>query len=131
VRPRLIQPVEVEVRQIDTENTVYDEQTRAPVGQVLWQDPVVLHAQVYDGDTDRARAQMGGIREESEGHLTFLAEELDAAGVTLARGDRISKIAGRETDLYIERLRYAGHYTGPNSTLLLVFWEDRRPTRDR
>lgn len=136
--PRLLHPVPVYLRQIDRKFTAkYDHVLKEPIGQARRdQAPIKLRAQVHIGTTDDPRPSQGGVTETSDGYLLFLVSDLKAAGVTIDRGDRIVQIGEgdgqRETDLYITRMQWRGHYPqhrGP--TMVKCYFEDRHPSRQR
>jgi hypothetical protein len=114
MRPRLIHPVAVEITQIDVAATTLDATWREPVGGAVWRPPVALLAQVAHARADRLRMEPTGDRPQADGHLTFLAADLTTAGVTLKKGDRITKVAGAVRDWQIVEVRPVGTYDGSN-----------------
>jgi hypothetical protein len=136
--PRLIHPIPVFLRKADREQTaLMDDNLNEPVGQVRReQTPIKLMAQHGNVKDSAAMATEGGVNEKSDGYLLFLTADLNAARVTIERGDRVVQIGdgdvGREVDFYIVKLKYMGHYPrqrGP--TLVRAYYEDRHPSRLR
>jgi hypothetical protein len=135
--PNLLHKTPVYIRQIDRSFTVMDDNLREPIGQVRREKkPIKLIAQVKIGDTDDPDASEGGVTERSAGYLLFRTQDLRAAEVELQRGDRVVQIGDppndRETDYYLTKFQWRGHYPehgGP--TLLKAFFADRKPSRQR
>lgn len=121
--PNLIHPIPVEIEQIDKENTFYDESAREPVKTVARKQKITLSAQVSWGEKDEPSPDKAGVIETSRGYLLFSLAELSQKGITLQRGDRITKIGAMSLDLEIMSTQPAGHYPdqgGP--TLLQAFF---------
>lgn len=136
--PRLLHPIPVYVRKKDTDFTaVYDHNLKEPIGQVRReQKPVKLVAQIQEGLTNRARAELGGVSENSDGYVLFRTSDLRDKRIEIERGDRIVQIGEepneRETDYYVISLKYMGHYqSAKGATLLRAYYEDRQPSRVR
>jgi len=138
MRPNLIHPIPVYLRQAERELTaVQDDNLHEPVGQVRRpQAPTRLVAQVKWGlDQDQAAAE-GGRRGSSDGYLLFRTADLRAKHITLAEGDCIVQIgegnATQQTDLYITGFRWMGHYPDQRgASLVRAYFEDRAPSRMR
>lgn len=136
--PRLIHPIPVYIRQKDVDYTAaYDHNLREPIGQVRReQKPVRLVAQIQEGLTDRARAEIGGVSENSDGYILFRTSDLYDKRFDIQRGDRIVQIGEgrnqRNVDYYIVALKYMGHYqSAKGATLVRAYYEDRHPSRLR
>lgn len=126
--PKLISPSDIIIEQHDVAASVYDDALREPIGPVA-RTSVTLKAQVSYGSkarVSRTHGGQGGVNNEASGHLVFLQSDLDAAGVTLQRGDRIKKIAQRDVSFYLDNERPGGHWDG-TSTLVMWYFTDRRP----
>lgn len=127
--PFLVQPVDVVVEQLDADATVYDENAREAIGQVARSDAITLSAQISYGKTDGPAWKFGGqggVSSDSTGRVAFLKRTLDAAGVTLARGDRITSVAGNVQNLYLTEEKLTGHMSGATNLIVWRF-EDKRP----
>lgn len=136
--PRLLHPVPIFLRQIDRTFTAeYDDNLREPIGQARRKKkPVRLVAQMKIGDTDSPQASAGGIIERSDGYALFRTQDLRDADIVVDRGDVIVQIGDkpndRETDLYITKMQFMGHYpSAAGPTLVKAFFEDRHPSRQR
>ena len=129
VRPNLIHPVNVQIEQGDKANTKFDENAREPVRKMTLISAITLSAQVKWKNTDNPQPEFQGVTEDSNGYLLFRFFDLTKAGVTLARGDKIIKIARATYELFITQLIPAGHYPDQNGpSLLKAFFADRNPT---
>ncbi len=131
--PELIEPSPIVIEQLDTGNTVYDALAREPIKSVARTAAVTLTAQVAWGRSakyaHRAGGQ-GGLNSEARGYLVFKTSDLDDAGVTLARGDKVVTIGGRPADVYLTERTYGAHHYGEPH---LEFWDfhDEAPKRRR
>lgn len=127
--PFLVQPVDVIIEQLNEGSTVYDENAREAIGQVARAAPITLSAQVSYSKTDGPSWKFGGqggVSSDSLGRVAFMKRTLDAAGITLARGDRITSIAGNAQNLYLTEEKLAGHFSGVTNIIVWRF-EDKRP----
>lgn len=127
----LIDPSDIVIEQLDKGATIYDEDAREAVKQVRRATQVLLEAQVSstrDQRTAFKRGGQGGAQNEASGYLVFMRRDVEDAGVTLARGDRIISIADIPKDpvLFLTGKQNAGHLSNdPN----LEIWDysDKRP----
>lgn len=127
--PFLVHPVDIILEQLNEGETVYDENAREAIGQVARAAPIPLSAQVSYGKTDGPSWKFGGqggVSSDSLGRVAFMKRDLDTAGVTLARGDRIASIAGNAQNLYLTEEKLAGHFSGVTNIIVWRF-EDKRP----
>ena len=125
--PRLLHPVSVEVKKLDRAGTAWDSKAREPVGHVVREKKVVLQAQVLYNRIEQPSADFEGVLRDSKGKLVFRWCDLQAAGVTIARGDKVSKIANRDVDYFVSYFEDAGHYPEFGATLLMAWFVDRTP----
>lgn len=93
MRPRLIRPQLVTVEPIDRSATRYDDLAGEPVGAVARLAPVELRCQVDVNTENRRAPTQGGPVVRIEAKLTFLREDVDAAGWSPSDGDRITRVA--------------------------------------
>lgn len=129
---RLIQPSEIVIQQLDLSSTLFDEDAREPVHQARYSTAISppLEAQVSWTKATRTSYKFtgqGGRHTESVGYLVFLKRELEAAGVTLQAGDRVTSIAGETYKLYLQDSQKAGH-SNNNPNLKFWFMTDKRPS---
>lgn len=128
--PNLIHPVPIRIQQIDSGETVYDDDLREPVQQSTRSAIVVVDGQVRWGLDKSYRSERRGAQEDSDGYVLFRYVDLEAKGITLNREDRFLKLGTLDVDVYITSLRPEGHYDdvgGP--TLVKAFFADRQPSR--
>lgn len=132
----MIHPIPVQIRKADRKFTaIQDNVLKEPIGQMRRpQKPVDLVAQIKQ--QQRTVVGPGGAEETEDGFLLFLTKDLRAKHLTIERGDLVVRIGEgdneRETDMYITRSRWMGHY--PNSKgpqLLKVFFMDRQPAQQK
>lgn len=131
--PNLIEPSPIVVEQLDAANTAFDTDAREPIKTVGRAAQVTLSAQVSWGRSSRYSYRQGGQAghiEEATGYLVFLTRDLDAASVTLARGDKCVTIGGRPANVFLTNRLYAGHHHGEPH---LEIWDfaDNQPKRGR
>lgn len=129
-QPNLLHPVPVTIEQKATATTVYDEDAREPVGDVERTTPVIVEGQAKWRDQFAVDMEPGGIQETSDGYVLFRRVDLDAESVTLQVFDRITRIGNIDTDVYITRLEWTGHYPdqgGP--TMVKAHFADRQPAK--
>lgn len=130
--PNLLHPVPIVLQQLDTSNTVYDDDYREPVQQASRVSNTTLSGQVKWIHDDAMAHSRGGVRGDESGYVLFRYTDLAAASVTLRQNDRFITIGGVETDVYITRVRPMGHYPdqgGP--TMVRAYFRDRQPSRQR
>ena len=93
MRPRLIRPQLVTIEPIDRSATRYDALTEEPLGRVARSTSITLRCQVdVDSENRRAPTQGGAVIRKAA-RLTFLREDVDAAGWSPSDGDRITNVA--------------------------------------
>ena len=128
--PHLIHPVPVVVEQLSTADTYYDEDAREPIQGGARPVQVTIQGQVEWREQKDVRHMRGGIVENARGYVLFRLIDLAAVSVTLAVEDRFARIGTIDTDVYIHRLAWVGHYPdagGP--TLVKAYFWDRAPAR--
>ena len=114
-KPKLIEPSPVFIEQKDTDTTVYDDTLREPVKQVERLRKVCLHGQVSwakTSDIGFFEGGQGGPINDATGYIVFHRDEIVEKCLTLQKGDRIVEVAGAATNVYLERVTYAGHHKG-------------------
>jgi hypothetical protein len=111
--PRIIQPVTVRVEQVNGPATTVDPVFGEPVGPVA-RTPIDLPGQVRELRGDALTMTSGGASPLSNavGRIVFDRLTLEARGVTLHKGDRITAIAGRVVDFRVLRMENHGYYRG-------------------
>jgi hypothetical protein len=144
--PKLIHPIPVEISRMQSGITLLDPVSREPIRQ-MWRagdgpgtgSVIRLSAQVNwnEGQVSRPTFGPGGVEEYSLGYLLFKVQDLLSAGVasedvdgiltvSIARGDRITRIGKRATNLYVLFFRdVAGYDDQMGCTLLEIRFNDR------
>lgn len=111
----LIEPSWVTVEQVNKAGTAFDTLAREPVKQSARAAGVELLAQVSWGrsyKSSRWGGGQGGEIDDASGYLVFAVADLDDAGVTLAKGDKVATIAGRTANVWLTSKVWAGHLNG-------------------
>jgi len=129
VQPNLIHPVPVYVERVaDADDTLWDEDANEPIGERERQSAVRLRAQVRWRSIEDPDWQWAGVDEKTRGYLVFRYRDLERRGVTIERGDRITKVGKRTVNLFVTGFEDAAHYTDLGGAgFLLAFFEDRTP----
>jgi hypothetical protein len=125
--PSLHFPVMVELRQLNRAATKWDDKAREPVGHVVRDPAVAILAQVQYNRIEEPIPDFLGVRHDSRGYLVFLWRDLNAAGLTVARGDKITKIGNRDVSYFVSYFEDCGHYEEFGATMLKAFFVDRDP----
>lgn len=132
VLPNLIHPIPIQVSQLDTSGTLYDDEAREPIQQATHSSVVTLPGQVKYGSSREASFHLGGIRENERGYVLFRQVDLDAQSVTLKINDRIVKIGQIDQNADITRLEPMGHYPDQSgASLIRAYFSDRAPSKQR
>lgn len=101
-------PVWVEIKQLNKSATQWDPDYKEPIGgQHAYDTTIRVKAQVNLGSKqfyERMRTERGETT-PSSGHLVFKKEYWDAQGLTIKKGDRITKIAEHACDFEITEVR--------------------------
>jgi len=128
--PNLIHPVPIKIQRISTSSTMYDEDMREPIQQAKRAATATIQGQVKWTRQYALDYRKGGASEEAAGYILFRKLDMDAAGFTVQPNDRIVQMGTVETDVYVERLEWIGHYSdqgGP--TMMKAYFGDRRPSK--
>ena len=129
-QPNLLHPVPIVVEQINRGTTYYDTDAREPIQFAARPTQVTVQGQVKWRAQKRLEQHRGGVVEGASGYVLFRRVDLAAVGVTLDIEDRFARIGDVDTDVYINRLEWVGHYPdagGP--TLVKAHFQDRGPAR--
>jgi len=129
--PNLIHPVPVELEQLSTASTFYDEDAREPVQQVARATKVTLSGQVSWGEDEGLQMEATGRAETATGYVLFRRIDLAAVAVTIRINDRFTKLGGIVTNVYVVRLQWLGHYPDQGGPTLLKAWFQDRSQVER
>ena len=128
---RLLNPSRVTV-EVVAPNTVIDPITREPVGgpSSVRRNPFQILAQVVwsnEGSEAFSVGGQSGLDPSSEGYLVAMRTQISVLGVKV--GTKISKIAGRDYNLYINRITPIASVNGVPVFVILNFQSKQlRPT---
>lgn len=113
MRPRLVHPVAVTLVQVDPAASVYDPVTREPVGTPATVERA-LSGQVRESRGERLRMTQAGAdaTANASGRVVFDVDALEAAGVAVALGDRITRAGGRAVNWRVLRVEQHAQYRG-------------------
>ena len=129
--PRLLHPATIELEQAASAQTVYHEDAREPIGTIARDDVKTIQGQVKWGTTKGLGMSAPGPEENAAGYVLFRKVDLDAQSITLAINDRIKKMGHVNTDVYVIRLEWIGHYTDQSGPTMVKAWfEDRSQARE-
>jgi len=109
-------PVDIVLVQRDSSasGTIVDPDFDEPIGLVQTGSPVTIQGQINYGvgrNERLLRSRTGDIG-GSSGHFVFRKTDLDDAGITLTKGDRVTSIAGVTVELEITEVRHESPLRG-------------------
>ena len=132
--PELIEPINVEIEQIDKTTTVASTGVsgrREFVGNIQRKTKIVLSAQVAFSNTDMiTKFNQIGPDEQAKGYLVLRFIDLANKGVTLQKGDKIIKLGQLDVEYYLLHGTGdpAAHFSSISGfTLFRMFFGDRNP----
>ena len=103
IPPPLIEPIDVTIEQIDKTNTRYSggvSGRREKKNHTVYKAPVTIPAQVVFGSQGQeTKFSTLGPDEQVAGYLVVRFVDLDAKGIKLKRGDKITSLL--ENDLFL------------------------------
>ena len=89
-------------------DSIFDE----PIAVEMRESSCTVQGQIRNDLDDRLKRTRTGDGSDSAGHVLFRKSDLDDAGVTLKKGDRITKIAGVDFDVVIIEVTYKAPLRG-------------------
>ncbi len=109
-RPRRMNLVDITIEQISVADTEYDEDYQMPVGgKEARPTTIQVKGQVNFGDGghqfEARQPSMTGDRIPSTSHIVFRTCDLEEAGITIKKDDRVISIAGEDVDLLVDEVR--------------------------
>jgi len=134
VKPNLLNPILVEIKQIDKNATVYDPRKREPVGVIVWQPPFKIQAQIFFGKEQYWSSAtsvpdlrtLGGVLSIAEGSIVVSKFDLQVLNKTLSENDMIVSYGniGRETScqLILVGFKSAAHYSDIGQCGIEKWW---------
>jgi hypothetical protein len=128
-QPNLIHPVPIEIEQLDTANTIFDDDYREPVMQSKRKVKKKILGQVKWWSSGNLDFSEGGVQKEYTGYVLFRKIDLDAQSITITSNDRVISINGAPYELYIINPVPAAFYPNLGPTLLKCYFSDRQPAR--
>lgn len=131
-QPPLIEPIDVVIAQIDKTNTRYSggvSGRRESKNFTIFKTPVTIPAQVVFGNKDQETNFSGlGADEQVAGYLVVRFIDLQALGVDLKRGDKITSLSDEDLFLLHSSNKPAAQFSSLGTfTLARVFFGDRNP----
>jgi hypothetical protein len=130
VQPNLLHPVPVVVEQIDKTTTYYDDDAREPIQYAARPTQTTVQGQVEWRAQKNEEHRRTGTVEGASGYVLFRRVDLAAVSLNLQIEDRLARIGDIDTDVYVHRLEWVGHYPdkgGP--TMVKAYFQDRGPAR--
>lgn len=131
--PRLLHPIPVVIERLDTDNTIYDENAREPIGLAARKTSVTIDAQI-SYDSSQIVSEFYGNTIKTNGYLIFRRVDLESANIMPVLEDKIVKLgtgdAAVTTALYIVGIDYRAHYPDQGGwTLLKCWYSDKQPSK--
>jgi len=128
--PRLIHPVNVVIRRMNSADTLYDVDAAEPVGNVATFTDVTIPAQIGMGDSAKLSSTAAGPAASAGGYILVRRIDLQARGIDLAIGDRITSLGHEAVNVYIDSLEPTAHYPDQGGwTMIKAFFSDRSQAR--
>ncbi len=127
VFPILMNLVNIEISQLKILETFVDDDFREPISRKIRGSTILVKGQVNFGSKsfeERSITRTGDM-EPTDGHLVFRKIDLDGLGVTIRKGDRVTKIAGLPTTLIVREVRPESPLNGAFLLLYVVLEHDR------
>jgi len=108
--------VDIVIKQLNKTEVVVDRHFRETRHSDKYDATITVKGQANFGNSDynfnRRVVTSTGDANETEGHLVFEVARLQREGVTLAKGDIVTEIAGIPMDLTLIELRYESPLNG-------------------
>lgn len=128
--PNLLHPVPVVIAKINRAGTRYDNDAREAVTQAARDSAVTVQGQVKWGLQEGLQPTKTGPKEDASGYVLFRRTDLATAGITLEQNDRFASIGGIDTDVYVSRIEWTGHYPSAGGpTMVKAYFADRQPAK--
>lgn len=129
MRPRLIHPIWITIAPISKSTTTYDAEAREPIREAAKATAIKVKAQNRVRRLAEPEFQPIGVVEDVRGWLTVEKQHTDSFNYIPKRGDLISKIGHRTTQVYIVWWEDMAHYTDQDGAgLMRLYYSDRRPS---
>ena len=135
-QPQLIEPIKVEIEQIDKDNTPYSTGVNGMnehINHIAKKTKFEIDAQVVFGNTEqKTEFSQLGAKENVKGYMVLRYIDLQNLGKTLERGDRITKLGQFNVKYFLLHSTgdSAAHYSSLDFTLVRMFFDDRNPGND-
>jgi len=129
--PQLIHPIPVKIAPCRKDETVWDNDAREPIGNVLT-DPIVDLVAQISWNTEESVSDKTGNIIHVDGYLLFLRDDLKAKEVVINEGDRIVSIGEGDSEVlmssWIWKVQRRGHYPNQGGwTMLKAWFKDKKP----
>ena len=115
MKPRLIHPVTVKVKNVDTSATTYDPEYDEPTGAVVQAAEQTLKAQVKFNRGLELEGKTTGFQLRGDGYL--LMKRADADGVDI--GAVVTEIDGETVEHHVIEKTNAAHYATAHLTMVV------------
>lgn len=131
--PRLLHPTTVTILRLDKDNTVYDHNSREPIGRSVRKTSVTIPGQVsWRGS--QLKSEIYGQTLKTDGYILFRRKDLEDETLTITLEDKITQIgsgdAAVSVSLFIVGIDYRAHYPDQGGYTLVKCWfADKKPSR--
>ena len=121
---KLIHPITVKLKNINTGSSTYDAEFDEPTGAIVWQSELTLRAQVNFNRGQELEGVVPGFQTVGDGYL--LMYRADAAQVDI--GAMVTEIDSESVEHYVIKKTNAVHYD--SAQMVSVFFETRDKGED-
>ncbi len=132
MKPRMMNFVDIKIQQFNHGDTPWDDDFNEPLPNRSYDGLVTLKGQINLGNKENARQEMSSTGDETRtfGHCVFRKSDLDEAvpPVVLAKGDRVTEVAGVAVDYELTEIRPESPLRGK---FLLIYAEFTQPLEKR
>ncbi len=131
--PDLIHPIPVKLKLKREDETLWDNESREPIGNIAGDPTDGLVAQVSWKSAEIIADEQGSV-ERMDGYLLFLRKDLKEKEITINEGDRILSVgegdALEEMASWVWKTQLRGHYQSTRNsgyTMLKAWFKDKKP----
>lgn len=112
------------VEQLDIVQTKTDpdfRETKAGTKGLVFRDPLLVPGQIKWGVADRYRRSSSGDLNDADGHIAYLRTDLECAGLSLKKGDRVTNQDDTSQRYVLIEVQPVAHYQGRHTMVLAFF----------
>jgi len=130
MQPRLPHPIKTTIQQIDVGETLYDEDTKEPIGQSKRTAVFTIPGQPNWSSKNYVTYDDGGTTLTSRGYILVRYVDMESVSYTPKRQDLITSIGHTAVHVFLMSSTPIGHYPHLNGAAFLKLWfTDRQPSK--